>query len=377
MQKVLLRKFKFDNKEIVFNEGENYIIGPNASGKTTIFYLIQYCLGLKKSIPRLLPLSFNDLSLEVSFGDKLIHITRQIGSDNIIFDGDVRAKLKASSLSLSDIYNELLQPSIDKDEDRIAGMEIFKLAFWGENTSHLFKDTNIVKKILGINVMLPIHIKKEIEKFKEEIELENATKSMLQNYIDRVEIDLRIEKDKINDIEFIIKILNKQFLEICNEVLHKNMLLDEAVESLHKVNSHNEKLFLERSRIIQALFYQLTSELGIIHNVNICNIFDGKELMHYSGGQIILLHFVALIILCHIDEHGWHNSCGLLINDANTYKIESKVFEEKYRKMVSDECKSKKLQYIEFGCNKKNIPESAIVLELNGKGVLYGKETFA
>lgn len=377
MQKVLLRKFKFDNKEIVFNEGENYIIGPNASGKTTIFYLIQYCLGLKKSMPRLVPLSFNyDLSLDVSFGNKLTHITRQFGSDNIIFDGDIRAKLKASSLSLGDIYNELLQPNTDKDEDRMAAMEILKLAFRGENTSYQFKDSNIVKKVLGINVMLPIHIKKEIDNFKEEIELENATKHTLQNYINRVEIDLRNEKDKINDIEFIIKILDKQFIEICNEAIHKNRLLEEAVEFLHKVNSHNEELFLERTRIIQALFYQMTSEFGLTHNVNIGNIFDGKELTKYSGGEIILLNLVALIILCHFDEYDWHNGCGILINDAPLFEI-NKIFEDRYRKMVSDECKSKKLQYIEFGYNKKNIPEGAIVLDLNGKGGLYGKETFA
>lgn len=377
MQKVLLKKFNFDNKEIVFNEGENYIIGSNSSGKTTIFRLIQYCLGLKKSEPKILPVFSNyDLSLDVSFGNKLTHISRQIGSDNIIFEGDIRAKLKASSIPLGDIYNELLQPNIDKDEDRMVAMEILNLSFLEENTPLLVKDTNIVKKVLGINVMLPAHIKKEIEKFKEEMELENAAKRTLQNYIKRVEIDLRRENGKIKDIEFIIKILDKQFLEICDEVLPKNRLLEDAVESLHKVNFHNEELFLVRSRIIQTLFYQLTSELDITHNVNICNIFDRKELMHYSGGQVILLKLVALIILCQFDEYDWHNGCGLLINDACFSEINRHI-EERYRKMVSDECKSKKLQYIEFRYNKKNIPEDAIVLEINGKGGLYGKEIFA
>lgn len=312
----------------------------------------------------------------MSLFPKLIHITRQIGSDNIIFDSGNRTNIKASSLSLGDIYNELLQPNIDKDEDRMAAIEILKLAFGGENTSHPFKDTNIIKRVLGINIMLPIQIKIEIEKFKEEIELENATRHTLQNYINRVEIDLRNEKDKLGNIEEIVNILNKQFLAICNEVLHKNLLLDEAKASLHKVNSHNEELFLERTRTIEPLFYKLTSELGITHNVNICNLFTGKGLMNSSGGETILLNLVALIILCHFDEHDWHNGCGLLVNDAPHFELNSNYFKDHYRKIISEECKSRRLQYIEFGYDKKNIPNNAIVLELDGRGFRNGKEAF-
>ncbi len=378
MKKVLLKKFNFNNKDIVFNEGENYIIGPNASGKTTLFYLMQYCLGLKKSMPRLLTSSFtNNLSLDVSFENKLIHITRQIGSDNIIFDGDIRDKIKASSLSLGDIYNELLQPNIDKDEDRMAAIEILKLTFGGENTSRPFKETNIFKKILGINIMLPIQIKKEIDKFKEEIELENATRRTLQNYINRVVLDLKNEKDKVSDIEYVVNILNKQFLTICNEVLHKNLLLEEAEASLQSVNLHNEELFFERTRIIQPLFYRITTELGIAHTVNICNIFNGKELMNFSGGEIMLLNLAALIILCRFDEYDWHNGCGLLVNDTPHFEISNNYFEDRYRKIISEECKSGKLQYIEFRYDKKSINNNAIVLELDGRGFLYGKEAFA
>ena len=37
MKRVVVKELRVNNKRIVFKENENYIIGPNASGKTTLF----------------------------------------------------------------------------------------------------------------------------------------------------------------------------------------------------------------------------------------------------------------------------------------------------------------------------------------------------
>ena len=50
MRKISLKALRFDNHNIEFRDGVNYIVGINNSGKTTIFNLIQYILGLRKDL---------------------------------------------------------------------------------------------------------------------------------------------------------------------------------------------------------------------------------------------------------------------------------------------------------------------------------------
>lgn len=379
MQRIILRELCFNNEKVIFNEGENYIIGSNGVGKTTLFYMIQYILGIRKSMPRMItPFMKDSLSLKVSFGNRLINIIRNFESDDIIFGGDIDAKVKVSSSALGDIYHELLQPNISKDVDRMVAIEILKLAFMSETNSYLSRrESNLFNKIIGINIELPNQIKREIDNFKKEIKLEETTNDALKNYIGRVEKVIRdecISKFKNKDIDYFVGVLEKEFTIMRNESLQNTLLVEEAEESLNKVNSNNEYLFKERSKLIESYFYGLIEQFEILSTVKIDKVFNNKSLSNSSFGQNILLRFLTLITLCRISGYEWHNASGLLVND-DMCGILDRVTIDSYRKIISEECRSGTLQYIEFGRYKKNISQEAIILDLNDRRFWYEKKT--
>lgn len=372
MQRIILRELCFNNKKIVFKEGENYIIGASGVGKTVLFYLIQYILGIKNSIPRMIkPYTFDNLSLKVSFGNRLFYIVRKFGGNSIVFDGDIRAEVRVSSLELGDIYNELLQPNISKEEDRMVGIEILKVAFCGEaNLRPLRVSSNIFNKIIGINVELPIQMKNEIDKFNQEIKLEETTNYALESYISNVQRVIKAEganKLKYEEIDYVVNVLKKEYETMRNESLQNRILLKEAKDSLINANLYNEELFIERTNIIDSYFHRLISKFEIDNTAKIDTVFNNRGLSS-SGSENILLRLGSLITLCRISEYDWHNGIGLLVNDSELGMIDYTSIDH-YRKVISEECRSKKLQYIEFGCNKKTVPQESIVNELDYRGV--------
>ncbi len=373
MQQVVLRELCYNHKKIVFNRGENYIIGSPGTGKSTLFHLIQYILGIRKSLPRIVtPYNIDILSLDISFGNKSIQISRMFESDKIIINGDIQGEIIVSSSKIGDIYNELLQPNICNENDKITGIEILRTAFLGEAISDpLRESTKTLNKILGINIALPIQIKKEINNFEKEIELEEVTNQVLRNYINRIENIIKKNEFihlKNEDIDNVVSILGKEFKTMRNESLQNMLLLDEAKESLNRANTYNEELFIDRTMIMDSYLSKLMSRFQVIVPVKIQDVFNNKLLSKKSLGETYLIKLLTSITLCRISEFDWHNSSGLLVNDANQGMLDRYALEQ-YRKIISDECRAGKLQYIEFGCDKKTIPHSAIILELNDRGV--------
>lgn len=92
MSRIVLKKVQINNKTVIeFNEKQNYIIGANGTGKTTLFNLIQYILGLKSNASRLVNIRFIESpQLECRFGSKLVKISRKLDSSTIIFEGDIK-----------------------------------------------------------------------------------------------------------------------------------------------------------------------------------------------------------------------------------------------------------------------------------------------
>lgn len=372
MERIILRELCFNNKKIIFNEGENYIIGANGAGKTTLFYLIQYILGIKNSMPRIIESFASDnLSLKVNFGNKLVCIVRNFGSNDISFYGDIQREVKASSIFLGEIYNDLLKPNIGKDEDRMIGIEMLKVAFCGEiNSQSLRIASNIFNKIIGINVELPIQIKNEIDKFNQEIKAEETTNYVLESYISRVESALRKDvNNKLKDIEigYVMEALTKEFEIMRKESLQNRLLLEDAKDSLKKVNLHNQGLMIERTKIINSYFYKLISNFKLVNTVDINEAFYNKN-PTLSFSENMLLRNVAFITLCRVSENDWHNGSGVLVNDVGISMLDKDTI-DKYRKIISEECQNGKLQYIGFECDKKSIPSKNIVLELNHRGI--------
>ena len=75
MKNLKLLHLSIDKQHIQFRDGINYIIGRNASGKSTMFNCIKYALGLTKN--------FNNVNIE------FVKLTIMIGTQEYIFNREI------------------------------------------------------------------------------------------------------------------------------------------------------------------------------------------------------------------------------------------------------------------------------------------------
>ena len=108
MNKLKLVALKIDDMHLAFKDGLNYIVGKNASGKTTIFNCIRYVIGLSK---------FNEssnvysISLRACIDDNQLTFSRDAGDTEIsISINDECHRFRPMSKELNDFLCEQLQP---------------------------------------------------------------------------------------------------------------------------------------------------------------------------------------------------------------------------------------------------------------------------
>src|SRR5690554_6185536 len=123
------RLYLNDDIDIFFNQGENYIVGMNNTGKTTLFDLIQYIFGIKKSISRVFQ-TIESPFLECEINNKNIRIYRNLNSTEIYFKGDMEFSTSVNSNNLNDVYTDLM--NIDYFSNERSSLEILKTSFLSE-----------------------------------------------------------------------------------------------------------------------------------------------------------------------------------------------------------------------------------------------------
>ena len=99
MNKLILKKLYLrEDLQIFFNTGQNYIVGKNGTGKTTIFNIMQYVLGLKRVAINSEEIYRTVIEpyIECQFGRKVCKISRKIGSNEITFQGDINVTINVT-----------------------------------------------------------------------------------------------------------------------------------------------------------------------------------------------------------------------------------------------------------------------------------------
>lgn len=371
MEKIVIKKINFFNKEIKFNPGENYIIGSNATGKTTFFNTIQYVLGIKNDIKYLFNIDPN-FYIECIVGNKLIQISRN--QNIIIFEGDLSKEVRVNSKELGKVYFDLLKPyQIPQADLNVkVTLDILRGLFLSDGRLNdlSFRKNNIYKNILGFNQLEKSNIKKDIEKFNNKIKTQKEKVNNIEEYIKEV-MEL-IDKNNLNENkkdEF-INILKKPMEIKHNRIEQNKKLLEKANKVLNEKNIKLNNDLKENVKILEDFFEKvynrLISDNTVINKKNQFKIMDvmESEFTTYSLGQNMILKLSLLLTLyTHSKENNYYG-CGLLINDCIT-SFFSNSTRKKTRNFISKLTNENSLQYIEFSLPLSSIPKDKVILNLD------------
>lgn len=355
MNRFILNSLILNGNEIRFTDGMNFIVGANGSGKTTLFNLIMYVLGLKDIKRMINHIPIDEIVVKCTIGNRQVSITRY--RDNTIsFFGDVINEAKYGSRELYSIYNSLLNPVFDIEEDVSAGHEIIYSSFFSENnlyTGMLLQQTN--KKLLGVNVEYMKDYKKQISIFRQRIENDEKVHDTLKTFISGIEREI----ESLSNRETFSSILKKQYLNMYDKLFENKRLLDDAIETYENVNKNQDDIYKERKEIIELQIEHYFSKFGISKRESSKNV---------SGGIRFLMNYIpAIARSVKYPNHNFINTSGLLLADAPFSILDSKSTKI-LREILLEECQNDRLQYIEFVSYTSDIPpNNSNIIHINSK----------
>jgi hypothetical protein len=371
MQRFYLKELGFHNCQINFNDGMNIILGSSNSGKTTLFDLIQYVMGLKRTWSNNHLINYEDFYVECVFGDQRVRFSRPIKSNLIYITGDITFEAKVGTTQIHELYNLLLSPSFEFGQDETAGYQILKSSFLPElNISYGYPNIGTIKKILGLNIAYLDESKKQIEHFKEQSKLENNSFTLLQRYITNVSDNFK--KDKSFDeivSQKIFKILEHEYQMLYIPTTDNLSFLHQSIEAYEVLKTSIEQMFKDKVSILEKTFYNYKRALDIYNNDDLLNLLNTKKLSSSSAGEMLLLNFlISLSLMSNHDEELLLNSSHFIAVDS-TFEIVHQI--SALRNIIARECSKGGLQYIEFTHKlTDDIPSDWVIYDLDRIGGL-------
>ncbi|WP_339310813.1 AAA family ATPase [Paenibacillus sp. FSL M7-0896] len=382
MSRIVLKKIQINNKTVIeFNEKQNYIIGANATGKTTLFNLIQYILGLKSNSSRLANVRFIESpQLECRFGNKFVKISRKMDSSTIIFEGDIQKKARAMSVELNEIYTELLDIKFISQFNERASLDILSYSFFSgldfKGSSLERRDT--YNKIIGFNSEYLNQIERDIKTIEEEVTLESQGLKFVEQYKKEVEESIGHFVDipnlnKINDV------LKYEYLKIKERSIKNYDLLQNSNSVYKQEKRISEEYINEKMIDLESFFYETLKRFDLsnknLHNISFKEILKQKNFNFLSFGERNIIHLVLRLTFCRsLHNSEFNNGVGLLVTDEvlsmHEYHSSSEI-----NNKISDIVNEGELQFISFGQTNNFIPRELIVFEMpyrQGGGIFEG-----
>jgi predicted ATP-dependent endonuclease of OLD family len=369
MEKIILKELVYQDIRIKFKIGLNYIIGPNGSGKTTIYNLIQFVLGLKKEMKNsfFINSSTSPITLLCNIGEREVRFQRYLYSEYISIQYDeTNESVRYLSSKLKDIYDFLFEPFFVYENEKGAAYDIIKNSFLSEFKFDITRGRNdSLKKLLGVNVS---YIRQATNDFRElQNNLQNEKKSiqLLEDFISKIHITNN-EMKKVDSIK-LKELLESEYKTIVEKHRKTIEFLQLAENVLYEKEEFLEEYLDRRISIFESYYGKLIDQLGLNNNSNsFRDYFKSKSLSsNTSSSYRFYTEFLCFILTLTrnlSDER--HNGCGLLISDLSLSNFDD-INRYSIEKVIKNETELGQLQYIEFTTNySKELPKDTIVFDL-------------
>jgi predicted ATP-dependent endonuclease of OLD family len=371
MINIRLTKLKFDKDSCInFKTGVNYIVGLNASGKTTIFNLIQYLLGLKKDFGFFLPLlKNNEAALEVLINNNFYEFKRDFSNREIwITTDNGTMNFTFNSPAYNSFLLDLFKPTYNFELNDNVVTSLLREAFISNNNfdksppSYIQKEINLLK--LGVNAIYPKKVRTYLKELKSDISQREKAFEQIKSYKSDVDFlftrELPLDKTTIEDIT------NSTLQKYSNNLNEALQVFEQSSDFLSKLIANNDKLLNDKIDLIEGSFKYHLKTAFIDERVSLIDILEVPELRYsYAKRSIISLIFELTIQL----NSDFTNGCGLLVNDATLNYLDSST-KDSLKDLMKYINKSEKVQYIEFITDTYSVDRRDVVYEL-GRGSRY------
>ncbi|MEC0228744.1 ATP-binding protein [Paenibacillus alba] len=371
MSKMKIKRIHYnENIDIKLNDGDNYILGANGVGKTTLFNLIQYLLGVRKTMIRSLSLDNNITKpfLECQFDTKFVKISREMNSNEINFEGGIDARVKVGTKELNEIYSGLMGIEFTSNINEKSSLDILKLSFLSEVDlgRNYVNKVDSYYKILGFNAEYLNSIEDDINKLKKELELQSNSLAILERYKSNSINSLREKEFLSNVLTDVTDVLEEEYQNNKDYLLNNYHLLQSA-EKVYKYElMENQKNVDYKIAELESYFQKSLSLVNSrLINFSLKDAIKEKNARMFSFTERVTVLFILHLTLCrNIKSSEIHNGSGLLIAD-NLFSIKDNNSKKSIREVIKELTITDDFQYIEFCSDLSSVPKESVVYNMS------------
>lgn len=363
MNNLRLVSLNIDDFFLAFNPGKSYVVGQNASGKTTIFNCIRYALGLVRDIRHA---NICHVGLKAYVGDVDIHFSRNIGDTHIdVSCGGITHRLNPQSEEFYTYLSSWFDPAYLYGSQRESILPILNFCFLSEEQiSNRRQQWEAINSICGINVNLLGLAEKDIRSLSKEVSWNRRAQDAVNEYSALLSRNITNDHQAEEAIANIERTKKEFFAEFAN----KENLLNSATSKLEAIRKESQRQLSARLSEIEGIFIDLRTYLGYNRWE-----FDGLEAFvrgrskSMSYGEELFSRFILVLAIAKASRSGTLNFPNIIVNDnylspgldRSAYSVARKILDE----MVAEDIA---LQYIEFTYNE-DVPQEHQILNLNDR----------
>ncbi|MFM4821304.1 hypothetical protein ACEUDB_11705 [Aeromonas hydrophila] len=355
MEKCYIKRFTCLNYEIVFNDGVNYIVGANGTGKTTLLLIMQYSLGIL-SLPVYLTLEKTEI--EIIVNNVAYKFTRMSDSKkiNVASNNSNTTEFLVNSVEYNKFLIDLFHPKMElTDSSQIK--TIIKDIFHSSNLKNEIPQSYLSYMMLGVNKIYEDDIKKKINILSEKVREKEKTVSTINKYKDDVLRNLSQENNSS-----IHELMNDIYEKYKEDQLSERNILVKSKHTFNTLKYENDATLQKTLNHLHSLYVKYNIENG--ENDDHFDIADilFKKYESHSAGERTYRENIAKILIQ--SGYSYTSGVGILLNDYNPQFLSSES-KNKIRNLAEIAYKNEGLQYIELVHSTDNIDKNKVIYNLN------------
>ncbi|GGH58422.1 hypothetical protein HNQ91_000422 [Filimonas zeae] len=361
MRRLELKNLVYNGNRIEFQKLPNYIYGPNYSGKTFIFTLIQFVLGIKGDFEyRQTPVIFNDFELEASIGDEPYVFVRGYGLNTVkVQKGGTWLTFLANTDEYFDFLIDTFDFRLENDYPKNVIVSVLRESFRSDPSFRersRYSRKEIYGAMMGINFFYLRDMKKRIRYLEENSNASERTISDLSRYRDEIVFLMERELKDV-DLRKIKDIIYGSYTRYSMQRKEMQDVLVKSEELLINLSEQAEDQFSIKMSEISSAFLKLLADVGVSSNIDVSDVINGRVSGRSSGEKELINFFIDFVLQSRGDIL---NTVGLLVNDSFGTFFDYSIF-EKLGRIIGQAVEKDKIQFIGFTVNPSLVDRKYLI----------------